>query len=262
MAKRRMPRIAMEQIELIIEVFDRAISDPDVVPWWFTYRYTLACGLGKAWPAAVDALSHVQAIDPSVACLEEVLPGRVMIHGALQDPLTVAEDMLLGIAREKHPVLAQAFGRNLDMLFLGAACIWLKMEDGWPDWPTGQVQLLSSTARANPLWINAIGMIGGIDEASAADHTQLGKFRDWLTRGIAPLGPSPHYATDLFKSREDFIEKVLAKRERILRSVDPSVTQERVLQEFGRGGDDPRRMREWCRKFNVEWRDLKNGTAR
>jgi hypothetical protein len=209
MAKRRMPRIAMEQIELIVQVFDQAISDPEVVPWWFTYRYTLARGLRKAWPAAVDALSHCQELDPSIACLEEVLPpGRFTINEVLQDPLTVAEDMLLGLVREKHPVLAQAFGRNLDMLFLGAACIWLKIKDGWPDWPTGQVRLLSSTARANPLWINALGMISGGDEASAVDHTQLGKFREWLTRGIAPRGPVPRYATDRFDSRKDFIKQV------------------------------------------------------
>jgi hypothetical protein len=104
-------------------------------------------------------------------------------------------------------------------------------------------------------------MISGTDEASAVDYTQLGKFRDWLTKGIAPLGPGPHYPTDLFKSRADFIEKVLAKREKILRSIDPRVTQERVLQELGRGGDDPSRMREWCRKFDVPWKDIKHGTA-
>jgi hypothetical protein len=137
MAKRRMPRIAMEQIELIIEVFDRAIRDPDVVHWWFAYRYALVRGLKRPWPAAVDALRHAQVFDPSVACLEEVLYCRITINGALQDPLTVAEDMLLGTVREKYPVLAQAFGRNLDMLFLGTACSWLKIEDGWPDWPTG-----------------------------------------------------------------------------------------------------------------------------
>jgi hypothetical protein len=242
MAKRRMPKIVMEQIELIHEVFGRAISDPDVYPRWFAYCYTLARGLERPWPLALE-------VDRSFArVLDELMSYRL-------DGVAVAEAVLLNIVREKHPVLAQAFGRNLDMLLLGAACIWLEIQDGWPDWPRGQVRLLSGVTRVNPVRLHRNGGLFGDKEARTEDYVQASYVQDWLTRRVVHRGRTPSHSMGPFESCEDFITRTVTAMKGLRYKGHP-VTQPEVLEALALR-DHPRRIREWCKTCGITWAELK-----
>jgi hypothetical protein len=242
MAKRRMPKIVSEQIELIHKVFSWAINDPDVYPRWFAYCYTLARGLERPWPLALEVNRSFTRV------LDELASYRL-------DGVAVAEVVLLNIVREKHPVLPQAFGRNLDMLFLGAACIWLEIQEGWPDWPRGQVRLLSGVTRVNPVRRHRNGGLFGNKEARAADYLQASHVQDWLTRRVVPRGRTPSHSMGPFESRENFITRTITAMKG-LRDKGHPVTQPAVLEALALR-DHPRRIREWCKTSGVTWAELK-----